>query len=125
MFIIITINIVFMMITNSVFSALSPYLWLGDVFSKNELMIQFYSAAQTLFYMTNTFFACLVLWVIHHFGINSQRNGLATIVSNTREDAISSKDDLTSLMNQSHYSGQRFGRKSPYLVMDSKEDNES
>ena len=79
----VTINIVFMMITNSVFSVLSPYLWLGEVFSKNDLLIKFYSASATLFYTANTFFACLVLWVLYHFGINSQRNGLASIVGPT------------------------------------------
>jgi len=80
-FIIVSINIAFMMITNSVFSALSSYLWLGDVWSKNATLVKLYSASATLFYTANTFFACLVLWVLHHFGINSKRNGLATIVN--------------------------------------------
>ena len=33
--IIVSINILIMMVTNSVFSALSPYLWLGEVFTKS------------------------------------------------------------------------------------------
>ena len=44
-FIVVTINIAFMMITNSVFSVLSPYLWLGEVFEKNSLTIKLYSGA--------------------------------------------------------------------------------
>ena len=61
-----------MMITDSVFSAVSPYFWLGDVFSKNSIMMDLYLASTTAFYIANTFFACLLLFVIHNFGIDGK-----------------------------------------------------
>ena len=104
-----------MMVTNSVFSVLSPYLWLGDVFSKNDLLIKFYSASATLFYSANTFFACLVLWVLYHFGINSSRNELATIVNTkTAEDTISSsKDDMSSMYTSSNSQNDPWRKRRP------------
>ena len=68
LFIIVTCNILVMMITNSVFSALTPYLWYGEVFSKDGIL-QLYGISTTLFYLANTFFACLMLYVLYYFGL--------------------------------------------------------
>ena len=65
---IIMVNIICMMIFDSVFSALSPYLWLGDVFVKNDTFVQVYMFSTSMFYIANTFFACLLIYVMHHFG---------------------------------------------------------
>ena len=62
-------NIVVMMICNSVFSAMSPYLWLGDVFSKSSMLVTFFTVATTLFYAANTFFACLLFYVNYKFNV--------------------------------------------------------
>ena len=67
--IIASINISIMMVTNSVFSALSPYLWLGEVFTKSMPLVHFYSTTTTLFYIANTFFAILVIYIIYSYGI--------------------------------------------------------
>lgn len=61
------INISIMMITNSFFSVISPYLWFGEVFSKSDLLVHLYFASTELFYIANTFFACLTLYVIYNF----------------------------------------------------------
>ena len=65
---IIMVNIICMMIFDSVFSALSPYLWLGDVFVKNDTFVIVYMFSTSMFYIANTFFACLMIYVMHHFG---------------------------------------------------------
>lgn len=119
-FILVSINIVFMMITDSVFSALSPYLWLGDVWSTSDTLIQLYSASQTLFYIANTFFACLVIWVLYHFGSNSRHKGLTTLV--TKGSGDESVDNNESLM-ASTARNQR--RRSRYLILDSVPGNSS
>ena len=67
--IIASINISIMMVTNSVFSALSPYLWLGEVFTKSMPLVHFYSSTTTLFYIANTFFAILVIYIIYSYGV--------------------------------------------------------
>lgn len=64
------VNIVVMMITDSVFSVLSPYLWLGDVFTKNQFVVNLYMVNSTFFYIANTFFACLIMYLIFNFGID-------------------------------------------------------
>ena len=64
---IVSINITIMMITNSVFGLLTPYLWLGEVFSKDGIR-ELYEASTILFYLANTFFACLMFYVLHYFG---------------------------------------------------------
>jgi len=61
---VVTATFIVIMVTNSVFSALSPYLWLGEVYSKNKYIVIFYTGSTTVFYLTNTFFACLVLYII-------------------------------------------------------------
>ena len=68
---IVCINIVIMMLTDSFFSALSPYLWLGDVFVMSSLLVKFYAAFSALFYIANTFFVCLLLYVVYYFGLES------------------------------------------------------
>ena len=70
MFKIVTINIIVLMVTNSFFSAISPFLWLGEVQKKSLMFIKLYAATTSLFYLANTFFAILLLYVIHRFGID-------------------------------------------------------
>lgn len=67
---IVAVNIVVMMITDTVFSALSPYLWLGDVFTKNQFVVNLYMVNSTFFYIANTFFACLIMYLIFNFGLD-------------------------------------------------------
>ena len=69
MLIIASINISIMMVTNSVFSALSPYLWLGEVFTKSMPLVHFYSTTTTLFYIANTVFAILCIYIIYSYGV--------------------------------------------------------
>jgi len=71
MFIIVTINIVVLMVTDSFFSALSPYLWLGDVYAKSEMLLNFYAISTSLFYLANTFFTILLLYLNHRFAIDA------------------------------------------------------
>ena len=66
---IVVINIAIMMATDSIFSAISPYLWLGDVFVQSDLLVKFYAASTALFYIANTFFVCLLLYVVYYFGL--------------------------------------------------------
>lgn len=58
-----------MMVTNSFFSALSPYLWLGEVFTKSMPLVHFYSATTTLFYIANTIFAILCIYIIYSYAV--------------------------------------------------------
>ena len=46
---IVCINITIMMVTDSVFSAIGPYFWMGDVFINNNLIGKLYAAATSLF----------------------------------------------------------------------------
>lgn len=67
LFIIVSINIGILMFTNSMFSLLSPFLWIGDVFfSQNTITIVFIISVQ-LFYLTNTIFSLIMLYAMHHF----------------------------------------------------------
>ncbi len=68
---IVTGAIIVIMVTNSVFSAISPYLWLGEVYAKNRLIVVFYTGSTSVFYFTNTFFACLMLYCIYKFDIGA------------------------------------------------------
>ena len=68
MFNIVCVNIAIMMVTDSVFSAIGPYFWMGDVFINNNLIGKLYAAATSLFYITNSCFVCLLLYVIYYFG---------------------------------------------------------
>ena len=101
---IVAINIIVMMITDSVFSAMSPYLWLGDVFTKNKFMVDLYLVNSTFFYMANTFFACLILYLIYNFGLD----GTGRISSKSQ---AGSEDES----EEEHKSPHRNARQSPYL----------
>jgi len=69
------INIVVLMITDSVFSAVSPFLWLGDVYSESKGLVQTYSLSSTIFYLANTVFASLVLYLCYNFDFDSAEEG--------------------------------------------------
>ena len=71
-FLVVTITIVLLMISNSLYSATSPYLWLRDVYADNTDIENLFSAATTLFYATNTFCACLMLYVNYYFYLGTQ-----------------------------------------------------
>ena len=103
MFIIVTINIVVLMVTNSFFSALSPYLWLGDVYEKSVVLAKFYAISTSLFYLANTFFAILLLYLNHRFAIDA-----------TSEDASASRN-LSKTIETSQDESFFPKRKSPYL----------
>ena len=66
---IVVINIAIMMATDSIFSAISPYLWLGDVFAESGTLVKLYAASTSLFYIANTFFVCLLLYLVYYFGL--------------------------------------------------------
>ena len=57
-----------MMICDSIYSVISPYLWLGDVFEANMLVVYVNSICTSLFYMANTVFACLLIYLTYYFG---------------------------------------------------------
>lgn len=102
---IVTINISIMAVTNSVFSAISPYLWLGDVYSKSNFFIQCFIISTTIFYLANTFFACLLLYVIHKFGLDESGN---INITTARRDTEALATESTN----------RFSRVSPFLNID-------
>ena len=66
-----TANIIVMMITDSIYSVISPYLWLGYVFEANMFIVITNSVCTSLFYLANTFFACLLIYLTHYFGSHS------------------------------------------------------
>ena len=66
-FLVVTITIFILMLTDSVYSATSPFLWLSDVYAENHAIEITFSTATTLFFATNTFFTCLMLYVIFVF----------------------------------------------------------
>lgn len=99
---IVTINITIMAVTNSVFSAISPYLWLGDVYSRSNFFIECFMVSTTIFYLANTFFACLLLYVIHKFGLDEQGN---IDIIRAKKDSEDTTIDTTN----------RFSRVSPFL----------
>lgn len=70
-FLIVTITIIFLMLTDSLYSATSPFLWLSDVYSEDSVIDNLFSTATTLFYATNTFFACLMLYIIYYFYLDT------------------------------------------------------
>ena len=60
-----------LMITNSLYSATSPFLWLSDVYTTNSILIKIFNAATTLFYVINTFFACLMIYINYYFYLDT------------------------------------------------------
>ena len=96
------------MFTDSIFSALGPYLWLGDVFVQNITLVRLYDGCTVLFYIANTFFVCLLLYVIHYFGLPE----------NTVQDDL--LDDRQSRQTSFNTNGSdiRKARQSPYLALD-------
>ena len=56
-----------LMVTNSLYSITSPFIWLSSVYNKDSVLDDLFNAATSLFYATNTFFACLMLYVVHYF----------------------------------------------------------
>ena len=64
------ITISLLMFTDSVFSAISPFLWLGDVVTRSSSILHFYAFSNSMFYVLNTFFACLLLFLIHNYGLS-------------------------------------------------------
>lgn len=70
LFNIVCINIFIMMVTDSFFSVISPYLWLSDVFVLSHTLVVVYTACTAIFYIANTFFVCLLLYVIYYFGLD-------------------------------------------------------
>ena len=66
-FVVVSINIGILMFTNSMFSLLSPFLWIGDVFySQQDLMLVFTVSVQ-MFYLTNMLFSLVIVYAMHHF----------------------------------------------------------
>ena len=74
-FLVVTITIFLLMLTDSVYSATSPFLWLSDVYAENPAIEKTFSTATTLFFATNTFFTCLMLYVIFVFYLEEKDNG--------------------------------------------------
>mmetsp|Transcript_11890 Transcript_11890/g.15141 ORF Transcript_11890/g.15141 Transcript_11890/m.15141 type:complete len:148 (+) Transcript_11890:567-1010(+) len=66
-FLTVTITIFILMLTDSIYSSTSPFLWLSDVYAENPAIEAAFNTSTTLFYATNTFFACLMLYVIYAF----------------------------------------------------------
>lgn len=100
---VVTINICVMAFTNSVFSAISPYLWLGDVYSRNNFFISCFFICTTIFYLANSFFACLLLYVIHKFGLDQQGNFRV----NRTKSSVTESSQIEST--------RQYSRVSPYL----------
>ena len=71
-FLIVTITIVLLMLTDSLYSVTVPILWLSDVYAEDTVIVHLFSSATTLFYATNTFFACLMLYIIYYFQLDMQ-----------------------------------------------------
>ena len=63
---------ILMMITNSVFSLLSPYFWIGDVFASNKKISLAFLISTMLFYITNCAFALLLLYLHYKLQTNVQ-----------------------------------------------------
>jgi len=100
---IVTINIIVMMVTNSCFSAISPYLWLGDVYARNQSLVNFYLASTTLFYLANTFFSILLLYVIHRFGLDGTNDDNSEDKSAFMESSKSEDEGLKKPVRKSPY----------------------
>lgn len=87
-FIVVIIALVFLMLTDSIYSVITPFLWLGEVYSAKGVIIHLFNTATTLFFAINTFFACLMLYIIFFFYLdvqpNSQNNTANVSVLETR-----------------------------------------
>ena len=106
---IVCINITIMMVTDSVFSAIGPYFWMGDVFVVDDTLGKLYGAATALFYITNSFFVCLLLYVIYYFGLAS---GDQSDTPNSER-----KRDSSNMRSVSEYEN-RMSVKNPYLSIE-------
>ena len=96
------------MSTDSVFSAIGPYFWMGDVFVVNDTLGKLYAAATSLFYITNSFFVCLLLYVIYYFGLASGEQSDTPNSERKRK-----RDDLRSISEYENRSAQN-----PYLAIE-------
>lgn len=77
------INIAVLMVCDSFFSALSPFVWLSDVYSNNDGYVRLFAISSTIFYLMNTVFASLLLYAIYSFDFSSNRNDSLTTNANT------------------------------------------
>ena len=68
---------ILMMITNSVFSLLSPYFWIGDVFASNKKISLAFLISTMLFYITNCAFALLLLYLHYKLQTNVQNEEIS------------------------------------------------
>ena len=66
-FLYVSVNIVVLMFTNSMFGLLSPFLWISDVFYSDQTLTYVFISAVQLFYTTNMLFALVMLYAMHHF----------------------------------------------------------
>ena len=66
-FVVVSINIGILMFTNSMFSLISPFLWISDVFFSNPQLSTAFVWAVQLFYITNTIFSLVILYAMYHF----------------------------------------------------------
>ena len=107
---IVCINITIMMVTDSVFSAIGPYFWMGDVFVVDDTLGKLYGAATALFYITNSFFVCLLLYVIYYFGLAS---GEQSDTPNSERK----RGNSSNMRSISEYEN-RMSAKNPYLSID-------
>ena len=106
---IVCINITIMMVTDSVFSAIGPYFWMGDVFVVDDTLGKLYGAATALFYITNSIFVCLLLYVIYYFGLAS--------VDQSDTPSSERKRDSSNKRSVSEYEN-RMSVKNPYLSIE-------
>ena len=80
-FIVVSSNTVVLMFTNSMFSLLSPLLWISDVFFSNPTLSICFIVAVQLFYLTNTIFSLLMLYALHHFARYDTEDGPAEVLT--------------------------------------------
>lgn len=62
-----TLNIGLIMIADSIYTILSPYLWIYEVLSLDDWWYTYYDVTAEIFYLANTVFAIIMLYALSYF----------------------------------------------------------
>ena len=93
-FLYVSVNIVVLMFTNSMFGLLSPFLWISDVFYSDKTLTYVFISAVQLFYTTNMLFALVMLYAMHHFAHYEHNSNDGNDDPRSRDDRDNSVDDV-------------------------------
>ena len=90
----VSVNIIVLMFTNSMFGLLSPFLWISDVFYSDKTLTYVFVIAVQLFYTANMLFALTMMYAMHHFAHYNNNDNQELDASRLKDDRDNSVDNI-------------------------------